>query len=186
MEDMELMFQDLRSLLPILGSYEHVEGSLNVVCKLFPCRDLWVVCTQRFVGPTAQPSSLGASTHRAYVATRQAGVFIRWVHLLPHVGCMSHQSGWSKGSPTSLPKVDEHLRILSWTSNEVHSSRQIRKTFLWTKMPLLLSTTTGRLHAFKELSCKVAIRGCLHPPMLMFLIMILVFVKLYSLVTPLL
>ena len=40
MEDMELMSRDLRALLPILGGYEHVEGSLDVVCKLLPCKDL--------------------------------------------------------------------------------------------------------------------------------------------------
>jgi len=39
MKDMELMFQDLRALLPILGGYEYVEGFLDIVCKFFPYRD---------------------------------------------------------------------------------------------------------------------------------------------------
>ena len=39
---MELMFQDLKALLPVLGGYEYVEGSLDVVCKFFPYRDVWV------------------------------------------------------------------------------------------------------------------------------------------------
>ena len=36
---MELMFQDHIALLLILGGYEYVEGSLDVVCKFFPYRD---------------------------------------------------------------------------------------------------------------------------------------------------
>ena len=43
MEDMELMFQDLRALLLILGGYKYVEGSLDVVQK-----DPWTWCTSSF------------------------------------------------------------------------------------------------------------------------------------------
>ena len=39
---MELIFQDLRALFPILGGYEYVGGSLDVVCKFFLNRDAWV------------------------------------------------------------------------------------------------------------------------------------------------
>ena len=27
---------------PYLGEYEYVEGSLDAVCKFFPCRNAWV------------------------------------------------------------------------------------------------------------------------------------------------
>ena len=36
---MELMFRDLRALFPILGGYEYVEGSFDVVCKFFSYRE---------------------------------------------------------------------------------------------------------------------------------------------------
>ena len=36
---MELMFQDRITLFLILGGYEYVEGSLDVVCKFFPYMD---------------------------------------------------------------------------------------------------------------------------------------------------
>ena len=35
MKDMELTFQDLRALRPLLGGYEYVKGSLDVMCKFF-------------------------------------------------------------------------------------------------------------------------------------------------------
>jgi len=35
-----LMFRDLGVFLPILGGYKHVEGSLDVLWKLLPSRDL--------------------------------------------------------------------------------------------------------------------------------------------------
>ena len=47
----ELMFQDIRASLPILGRHKRGIGFLGVVCKLFPCRGLWVENTQRFMGP---------------------------------------------------------------------------------------------------------------------------------------
>ena len=37
---MELMFRNLRALLPILGGCENVEGSLEVVCKFFLYKDV--------------------------------------------------------------------------------------------------------------------------------------------------
>ena len=43
---MELMFQDLRALFPILGGYEYIEESLDVVCKFFPYRESWVESMQ--------------------------------------------------------------------------------------------------------------------------------------------
>ena len=43
---MELMFRDLRVLLPIFGEYEYVGGFLDVVHKFFPYRDAQVENTQ--------------------------------------------------------------------------------------------------------------------------------------------
>ena len=43
---MELMFQDLRVLLPIFGEYEYVGGFLDVVSKFFPYKDKRVENTQ--------------------------------------------------------------------------------------------------------------------------------------------
>jgi len=60
MKDTELMFRDLGILLPILGGYERVVGSLGMVC------------TQRFVGPTDQLSGSRAAARWAYVLICQA------------------------------------------------------------------------------------------------------------------
>ena len=51
MEDTELMLRDPKAFLPILGKHKLGIGPLGVACKLFPCRDLWVVSTQGLVGP---------------------------------------------------------------------------------------------------------------------------------------
>ena len=43
---MELMFRDLRALLSILGEYEYIEGSLDMVCKFFQYKETCVKDTQ--------------------------------------------------------------------------------------------------------------------------------------------
>lgn len=75
------MFRDLRALLPILGGYERVKRSLAMMSKLFPCRDLWVVCTQRFMGPTDQSSWSGAFARRAHVFICQA--YLPYTQVIP-------------------------------------------------------------------------------------------------------
>ena len=36
------MFRDLRTLIPIFGEHEYVEGFLDMLYKFFPYRDAWV------------------------------------------------------------------------------------------------------------------------------------------------